>query len=368
MDRARDAPLATASPTVRWRGYARGPGTALTIAFLLLGAALLWSHLRAVDWPAMAEAMRRMPMGSVLAATLLTAASYAVYCGFDLLGRHATGHTLDRGRVLAIGFVSHAAALSFGPAGAGVRFRLALHHGLPVHLIAALWMFNVATNWLGFMVVAGVALASRELTLPADWGFGHEALQALGIALLAAVAVYLASCRFGHALSLTVRGVEFRLPTLSVAALQCGLSAVNWCLIAGVIHQLLDSQVPYVHVLGAVLASALALAIVDVPAGLGVTETVFMTLLGAQVGSADLLAALMAYRAIYFVAPLAIACAVFAWLEWHAHAGLAPQVGAPAGTVIRPRRSPPARCRARRPGGPPLPSRRSSSGSTRSRP
>ena len=86
---------------------------------------------------------------------MLTVASYAVYCGFDLLGRRTTGHTLDRGRVLAIGFVSHAAALSLGPAGAGVRFRLALHHGLPAHLIAALWLFNVATNWLGFMVVAG---------------------------------------------------------------------------------------------------------------------------------------------------------------------------------------------------------------------
>lgn len=352
----------------RWRGYARGPGTALTVAFLLLGTVLLWSHLRAVDWPAMADAMRRMPVGGVLAATLLTAGSYALYCCFDLLGRHTTGHTLDRGRVLAIGFASHAASLNLGPAGAGVRFRLALHHGLPAHLIAALWLFNVATNWLGFLVVAGVALATRELTLPAGWGFGHAALQGLGIGLLATVAVYLALCRFGHALSLTVRGVEFRLPTVPVAALQCALSALNWCLIAGVIHQLLDRQVPFVHVLGAVLASALALAIVDVPAGLGVTETVFMTLLGSQVGQAQLLAALMAYRAIYFVAPLVIACVVFVLLEWNAHAGRAPQAAAPSGTVIRPRRSPPARCRARPRGGPPLPSRRSSSGSTRSRP
>ena len=367
MDRARDAPLAAASPTVRWRGYARGPGTALTVVFLLLGAVLLWSNLRAVDWPAMADAMRRMPLAGVLAASLLTIASYAVYCAFDLLGRRTTGHPLDRGRVLAIGFVSHAAALSLGPAGAGVRFRLALHHGLPAHLVAALWLFNVATNWLGFMVVAGIALATRELSLPADWGFGHDALQWLGVALLAAVAVYLALCRFGHALSLTVRGVEFRLPPLSVGALQCGLSALNWCLIAGVIHQLLDQQVAFVHVLGAVLASALALAIVDVPAGLGVTETVFMTLLGSQVGSAQLLAALMAYRAIYFVAPLVLACVVFALLEWHAHAGRAPRAVAP-GTVIRPRRSPPARSRARPPGEPPLRSRRSSSGWTRSRP
>jgi uncharacterized membrane protein YbhN (UPF0104 family) len=367
VDRPPDSPLATVSQTVRWRGYARGPGTALTVGFLLLGAVLLWVNLRAVDWPAMAEAMRRMPVAGLVSAAVLTVASYATYCAFDLLGRRTTGHTLDRGRVLAIGFVSHACALSLGPAGAGVRFRLALHHGLPAHLIAALWLFNVATNWLGFMVVAGVALATRELSLPAGWGFGGDALQGVGIALLAAVAVYLALCRFGHALSFTVRGVEFRLPPLSVAALQCSLSALNWCLIAGVIHQLLDQRVPFAHVLGAVLASALALAIVDVPAGLGVTETVFMTLLGSQVASADLLAALMAYRAIYFVAPLALACVVFGLLEWDAHAGRAPRA-APPDTVIRPRRSPPARSRASRPDARPLPSRRSSSGSTRSPP
>lgn len=352
---------------MRWRGYARGPGTALTVGFLLLGAALLWNSLRAVDWPAMADAMRRMPLDGLAAAALLSAASYAVYCAFDLLGRHTTGHTLDRGRVLAIGFVSHAAALSLGPAGAGVRFRLALHHGLPAHLVAALWLFNVATNWLGFMVVAGVALATQQLSVPAAWGFGRDALQGLGVALLAAVAVYLALCRFGHALALTVRGVEFRLPTWPVAALQCGLSALNWCLIAGVIHQLLDQRVPFVQVLGAVLASALALAIVDVPAGLGVTETVFLALLGSQLASADLLAALMTYRAIYFVAPLLLACGVFGALEWDAHAGRAPRAGAPD-SVIRPRRSPSARSRAPQPGAGPLPARRPSSGSTRSRP
>lgn len=354
-----DSTADDATTVVPWRGYARGPGTALALGFLLLGLLLLAHHLHAVDWTAMGEAMRRIPAHALGSAALLTAASYATYCGFDLLGRRTTGHTLDRRHVLAIGFVSHACALNLGPAGAGVRFRLARHHGLPAHLVAALWLFNVASNWLGFMVVGGLALATRQIELPAGWGFGREALQGLGIALLGAVLAYLALCRFGHALAFTLRGVEFRLPSLPVAALQCGLSALNWSLIAGVIHRLLGAQAPYFDVLAAVLASALALAVLDVPAGLGVTETVFMTVLGDQVAAPDLLGALMAYRAIYFVAPLLLACGVFAALEWHAHTGRAPR-GIEPDTVIRPRRSRRARCRPPQRGRPPPARRRSS--------
>jgi hypothetical protein len=127
---------------------------------------LLVQHLRSVDWSAMRVVLAHLPRESLFVAGVLTAASYAVYCSFDLLARRATSHPLDRGRVLSIGFVGHACALSLGPAGAGVRVRLYTRQGLPAHLAAALWLFNVATNWLGFTVLAGVALTTRWIALP----------------------------------------------------------------------------------------------------------------------------------------------------------------------------------------------------------
>jgi len=104
---------ADATPVAPWRGYARGPGTALALGFLLLGLLLLGFHLHAVDWHTMGEAIRRIPARALVGAVLLTAASYATYCCFDLLGRRTTGHALDRAHVLAIGFVSHACVGSF---------------------------------------------------------------------------------------------------------------------------------------------------------------------------------------------------------------------------------------------------------------
>jgi uncharacterized membrane protein YbhN (UPF0104 family) len=277
-------------------------------------------HLHGVDWPAMQAALAELPHASLLAAGLLGAASYAVYCSFDLLARRVTGHSVPRLHVLAIAFVGHACALSLGPPGAGVRFRLSAHHGMPAHLTAALWLFNVATNWLGFAALAGAALATGRIALPARWGMAGDALQAAGFALLAAVALYLLACRAGRHRRVVVRGVEFRLPPLSVALSQCALSVLNWLLLAGMLHALLDRAAPFEAVLGALMASALALAVIDVPAGLGVIETVFVTLLGSMVAPHRILAALMAYRAIYFVGPLALGALVAFALEWHAHA------------------------------------------------
>jgi len=350
--------LRPAPRVASWRGYARGPRPALTLGLVGLGALLLFTHLRSVDWAAMRDVVAHMPRASLFMAGLLSAASYAVYCSFDLLARRTTGHPIDRTRVLAIGFVGHACALSLGPAGAGVRLRLYAHHGLPMHLNAALWLFNVATNWIGFAALAGAALATRWIALPAAWNAPGAPLQAVGFALLGAVAFYLVACRVARNRALVVRGVHFRLPPVAVALLQCVLSAVNWLLLGAVVHALMPGHVPYETVLLALMASALALAVVDVPAGLGVMETVFVGMLAPVAAPHDVLGALVAYRAIYFVGPLLLAAGVYAALEWDA---LAARRGARRGDGRAPvtaRPAPGARSRRRAPGEPPPTSRR----------
>jgi glycosyltransferase 2 family protein len=71
-----------------------------------------------------------------------------------------------------------------------------------------------------------------------------------------------------------------------------------------------------VHVvLGVLLLAAVAGVVTHVPAGLGVLEAVFVMLLSRHVGEAPLLAALLAYRAVYYLTPLGLAAGLFAWIE-----------------------------------------------------
>jgi glycosyltransferase 2 family protein len=58
-----------------------------------------------------------------------------------------------------------------------------------------------------------------------------------------------------------------------------------------------------------------ASAIAHIPAGIGVLEAVFIALLGHEVPQPQMLAALLAYRACYYLGPLLVAIAGYTVLE-----------------------------------------------------
>jgi uncharacterized membrane protein YbhN (UPF0104 family) len=68
-------------------------------------------------------------------------------------------------------------------------------------------------------------------------------------------------------------------------------------------------------VLAVLLVGAVAGVITHVPAGLGVLEAVFVALLSDQMPQARLLGALLAYRAIYYLVPLALATLAYVLTE-----------------------------------------------------
>jgi hypothetical protein len=70
-------------------------------------------------------------------------------------------------------------------------------------------------------------------------------------------------------------------------------------------------------VLTVLLIGAIAGVMAHVPAGLGVFEFVFVALLSHVVSEERLIAALLGYRAIYYILPLAIASAMYLWIEVH---------------------------------------------------
>ena len=53
----------------------------------------------------------------------------------------------------------------------------------------------------------------------------------------------------------------------------------------------------------------------SVPGGLGVLEAVFVASLGASVAAPQLIAALLAYRALYYLAPLVVAAVMHFTIE-----------------------------------------------------
>ena len=103
-----------------------------------------------------------------------------------------------------------------------------------------------------------------------------------------------------------------------MGALQITASVTHWSLVAAVLYVLLQGKVGFVTVLGTLLLSSVAGVITHIPAGLGVLEAVFVSLLAGAHPINQLLAALLAYRAVFYLGPLIIAGFAYFALEFAA--------------------------------------------------
>jgi len=291
-------------------------------AFFALVLWLIVDRARAIEWGSVWRSLRAYPPGVLLAAAALAAASPAVYCTYDLIGRHLTGHRLTTLQVLRVGFVSYAFNLNLGSlvGGVALRYRLYARLGLDVGLVTRILGLSLITNWLGYLALGGAVFLWRPLALPPDWEIGSSGLRVLGAAMLAVAVTWLVLCGFARQRTWHLRGHAVELPSGRIALLQLALSMLNWALIASVVWVLLRQRVDPATVLAVLLIAAVAGVIAHVPAGLGVLEGVFLALLSHRAGHAELLAALLCCRALYYLAPLCVAAPLYFWLEARAKA------------------------------------------------
>jgi len=288
--------------------------------FFALIVALIWQQARHIDWSKVLAAVRAIPLPMVLAGALLAFCSHLIYSTYDLLGRRMTHHSLGTVPVMGITFISYAFNLNFGSLIGGVAFRYRLYSrlGLDPNTITRVLGFSMLTNWFGYFVVAGAAFCFRPMALPPDWRIGGEGLRILGVALLMVGAAYIVFCAVAREHTWNVRGHALDTPPLRIALLQLLMSCTNWSLIGGIIWFLLQGRVEYPTVLAVLLVAAVAGVITHVPGGLGVLEAVFLALLSHRLPQSELLGALLAYRALYYLLPLAVAVVFYVVAEVHA--------------------------------------------------
>lgn len=300
-----------------WWPWAKRIGTGV---FFGLVAWLLIRQARTIDWSEVLGSVGEIPLPMLFGAAALAACSFALYSTYDLLGRHMTGHRLRAGTVMAVTFISYAFNLNLGSLVGGVAFRYRLYSrlGLDGDTITRVLGFSMLTNWFGYLAVAGAAFCFWPMTLPPDWKIGSEGLRILGAVLLLLAAGYLVLCGIAREHIWRIRGHDLQTPALRMALLQLVMSCANWCLIGGVIWLLLQQELSYPHVLAVLLVGAVAGVITHVPAGLGVLEAVFVALLSHELSEARLLGALLAYRAIYYLLPLALATCAYGLTELRA--------------------------------------------------
>ena len=296
-----------------WPWLKRG----VTTVFFGLVAWLLISQARHIDWQEVLTSLQAYPLKAAGVAVLLAAASFTLYSCFDLLGRRYTGHVLGTLTVMTVTFVSYVFNLNLGSLVGGVAFRYRLYSrlGLRTGLITRVMTLSMLTNWMGYLLLAGLVFSLMPPALPDSWPLRTTHLRLIGLVLVTIAAGYLALCAFSRQRELTVRGHEIVLPSVRMAALQLVMGASNWLIMSGIIFTLFQQRIEFPAVVSVLLLAAVAGVITHVPAGLGVLEAVFVALLSHKMPQAAILAALVAYRVVYYLAPLAIATVVYLVME-----------------------------------------------------
>lgn len=294
----------------------------LTIVFFLALIVLFTLLARRIDWSEVVQTLGDFNVRTLLIAGAVTLCSFLVYASFDLIGRTYIRQKLGWKQILPVGIISYAFNLNLSAwvGGIAMRYRLYSRLGVSTGNIAKILGLSLATNWFGYMALAGVIFSSGLVTMPPGWKVSSSALQGIGALLVLVSLGYLAACQFSKKRAWSIRGIEINLPSLRMACLQLALGALNWSLMAAVIFTLLPAKLDYPLVLGVLLISAIAGVVTHIPAGLGVLEAVFIGLLQHEASRGSLLAGLIAYRAIYFILPLLIALVMYLGVEAKAKA------------------------------------------------
>ena len=290
----------------------------LTWVFFIAVTVLLVLYARNVDWEEVWKVIRNYNHTALLTAMGLVIVSYLVYGCYDLLGRLYCGHKLAKRQVMLVSFICYAfnLTLSTWVGGIGMRYRLYSRLGLPSATITRIFSLSITTNWLGYVLLGGVIFSIGVVELPSHWYIEDNTLRIIGAVLLVLSAFYLWACAFAKRRHITIKGQKLVLPGWRFALMQMGVSSLNWMAMGAIIWILLGQDINYFFVLGVLLVSSIAGAIVHIPAGIGVLEAVFIALLaGEHTSQGKIIAALLAYRVLYFFIPLLLALIGYLWLE-----------------------------------------------------
>ncbi|WP_394652678.1 bifunctional lysylphosphatidylglycerol flippase/synthetase MprF [uncultured Sphingomonas sp.] len=307
----------------RYRGWIIG-GVALSLLVVALGALYRLTH--EVHLKDVKAALAALSTQRIVLAGALTAASYLALTFYDVLALRIIGKPLPWRTAATASFTSYTLSHNLGLAlltGGSARYRVYTAAGLDGPDVARVVGLAGATFWAGVVAVTSLSLMLHDgpLVLP---GVTFRAGQThlLGGAVLALIAAtFIATAIIRTPIRLF--GIVVPLPGPGQFAAQLLVAAVDLSCASAALFVLLPQAAPTL-LPAFVLAYALgivATVLTHIPGGIGVFEAVVMSVLPGD--RTTLLAALVAYRAIYYLAPLAVGIVMLAWHEGRRQRGTA---------------------------------------------
>lgn len=280
---------------------------AVTLAVAALGLVALHGLLAEVRLKDIRHAVHLIAGWRLAGALALTAASYVALTFYDYVALRIVGRPLPWRTAALASFCSYTLSHNLGLSlltGGSARYRIYTAAGLEGGDIARIIASAGLSFWGGVFVLAGVLMLVHPATIGImGWTIGMPLQRLAGGAILILTMAALFVLGPGRAPRLF--GWRLALPTRMQAAAQIGVASIDLAAASAALFILVPGIAPTLY---PTLFLAYALAIIvtlvsHVPGGLGIFEAVILAAL-PDVDRPSLLAALIAYRLIYYLIPL----------------------------------------------------------------
>jgi len=298
------------------------PWLPAVMALVLLGFALLaLRELTAeINYRDVLAQIRATPVNSLLLAAMFTFLSFVALACYDLSGLAYLGIRLPW-RTVALGsFAGYAMGNTVGMGvltGGAVRLRVYGAAGMDTVQVAQLMAFISAGFGLGITFIGALGLLWGAERAEAALGVPAWVMHGVGVFTLMFISWVVLLCSRGK--PLVMFGRSMTLPSTRLALAQIGVSALDLLFAAAALWVLLPPA--DLHFMGFLAFYVIGVSlgvILHIPGGVGIFEGMILLAYRDSLPPSALAGALVLFRAIYYLAPLAMAVTLLVLREWRA--------------------------------------------------
>lgn len=277
-----------------------------SVTLLVFSAFTVARTLATINWRDLRVAIQMTSMEQFALAALFAIGSFVAWTGYDALAvKHLRLDVRYRTAALAA-FACYSISNTLGFAvvtGTACRYWLYAQVGVSGSQVARLFVIAGANYWLGCALLMGGGLILRADQLVSVDRLSPGLNQIIGAAILAALAAYVAWVSWTPR-RVGLRGVTLDLPGLGITLAQIAVGTVDILCAATVLYMLLPDNydINFVTFMAIYVAASVLGVASNAPGGVGAFEATMLSVMHG-IAPAALLASLLLFRIVYYVAP-----------------------------------------------------------------
>jgi uncharacterized membrane protein YbhN (UPF0104 family) len=298
-------------------------GIALSILIIAVAAVVLYRKLHNISVSDVLTAMAAVEYRDVAISALFVTLGYFTLTFYDLFALRTIGRKDVPYRVAALaGFTSYSIGHNVGASvftGGAVRYRIYSGWGLDAIEVAKICFVAGLTFWLGNITVLGFGFAYHPEAAGAIDHLPHWLNRALGIVALLVLAGYVAWVwRTPRIIGRQNWQVQLPNGPLTLLQILIGIIDLGCCALAMYVLMPSDPHIVFIDIAVIFITATLLGFASHSPGGLGVFDGAMLWALW-QYNAAELVAALLIFRLLYYILPFTLALATLGIRELSLH-------------------------------------------------